>query len=182
MNRKIITVFTLLAFCIFSLSCYATRFKEVRTVDDWQGKKGKIFWIIKTTGENIVFTNNNPGRIIGDKIVGKAIIPSKEIVIYRFNIKKIKKDKNGNITEIIRKDGETYLVLTKTVRKEKAKIIFFLDTGSYKSVSIPLSEVKSMQIKRFDPLKTLLNVVGPFAVYFAAIGLALLAWYISTLD
>jgi hypothetical protein len=147
MNKKIITVFTLLVFSIFSVSCSTTRLKEVRTAADWQGKKGKIFWVIKTTGEYIVFPNHNPGRIIGAKIVGKAVIPSKEIVIYRFNIKKIKKDKNGNITEIIRKDGKAYLVITKTVKSDIEKIIFFLDTGLYKSVSIPLSEVKSMLLK-----------------------------------
>ena len=173
MNKKIISLFTLLAFVIFSVSCYSTRLKEVRTVADWQGKKGKIFWVIKTTGEYIVFSNNNPGRIIGDKIVGEAVILSKEIVIARSNIKRIRKNQKGNIAEIISKDKKAYPVITGTVRKEKDKIIFFLDTGSYKSVSIPLSEVKSMQVKRFDPLKTLLSVVGTWAVAFAALVLSL---------
>ena len=173
MSRKVISIFISLASIIFSISCYTTRFKEVRTVAEWKGKKGKIFWVIKTNGEHIVFANYNPGRIIGAEIVGKAVILSKEIVIARYNIKRIKKDSKGNISEIISKDKKVYYVISGTVRKEKGKIIFFLDTGSYISVSIPISEVKSMQLKRFDPLKTLLSIVGTYAILFAAAVLCL---------
>ncbi len=37
MNKKIISIFTLLAFVIFSISCYATSIKKLRTATDWHG-------------------------------------------------------------------------------------------------------------------------------------------------
>ncbi len=97
MNKKIISIFTLLAFVTFSLSCYISRTKEVKSAADWQGKKVKILWIVKKSGESIRFTTSKPGRIIGDKIVGEAIILNKEIVLEQANIKRIKRDNKRNI-------------------------------------------------------------------------------------
>jgi hypothetical protein len=122
MSRKIISLFTLLAFVIFSVSCYTTKTRRVNTSADWQGKKGKILWVIKTSGEYIEFSKDNPGRIIGDKIVGKAIILSKKIVIDRANIEENKRDKNGKILKITTKDGKMYTVIKGTEKEEKDKI------------------------------------------------------------
>lgn len=146
MSRKIISLFTLLAFVIFSVSCYTTRLKEVRTEADWQGKKGKILWVIKTSGEYIEFSKDNPGRIIGDKIVGKAIILSKKVVIDRANIEENKRDQNGKILKITTKDGKMYTVIKGTEKEEKDKITFFTIYESNEQVLIPLSEVKWYQV------------------------------------
>ena len=173
MNRKIISLFTLLAFVIFSLSCYTTRLKEVRTVTDWQGKKAKIFSVNKTSGEYIEFSKDSPGRIYGDKITGTAIILGKEVKIDRANIKRIKRDRNRYISKIISKDGKVYHVITGTVIKEKDKIIFTGGEGLYESVSIPLSEVKSVRVKRFDPFTTLLAGAGVCALVFVVGSLGL---------
>jgi hypothetical protein len=180
MSRKIISLFTLLAFIVFSLSCYSWKKKEIKTAADWQRKKGKILWVIKTSGEYIEFSKDNPGRIIGDKIVGKAIILSKKVVIDRANIKRIKRDRNRYISKIISKDGKVYHVITGTVIKEKDKIIFTGGEGLYESVSIPLSEVKSVQVKRFDPFTTLFAGAGLYLLVFAA-GIVVLA-YVLTKD
>jgi len=144
--KKFISLFTLLAFVIFSVSCYTTRLKEVRTAADWQGRKGKILWVIKTSGEYIEFSKDNPGRIIGDKIVGKAIILSKKVVIDRANIEENKRDQNGKILKITTKDGKMYTVIKGTEKEEKDKITFFTIYESNELVLIPLSEVKLYQV------------------------------------
>ena len=146
MSRKIISLFTLLAFFIFSVSCYITRLKEVRTAADWKGKKGKILWVIKTSGEYIEFSKDNPGRIIGDKIVGKAIILSKKVVIDRANIEENKRDQNGKILKITTKDGKMYTVIKGTEKEEKDKITFFTIYESNELVFIRLSEVKWYEV------------------------------------
>ena len=155
MNKKIISLFTLLAFVIFSVSCYTTKTRRKNTSADWQGKKGKILWVIKTSGEYIEFSKDNPGRIIGDKIVGKAIILSKKVVIDRANIEENKRDQNGKILKITTKDGKMYTVIKGTEKEEKDKITFFARYESNELVLIPLSEVK---------WKNVLIVLGVVAV------------------
>jgi len=53
MSRKIISLFTLLFFIVFSISCYTTRLREVRTATDLKGEKGNILSLVKTSGEYI---------------------------------------------------------------------------------------------------------------------------------
>ncbi len=142
MYKKIISIFTLLAFVIFSLSCYITRIKEVKSAADWQGKKGKILWIIKTSGEFIGFSRDDPGRIIGDTIVGKAIILSKVVEIDRADIEKIIRNQNKDIIKITTKDGKMFTVIKGTEKEEKDKITFFTVYESNEQVLIRLSEIK----------------------------------------
>ena len=160
MNKKIISIFTSLAFIIFSISCYTSRTKEIRTEADWEGKKVKkvkILWVNKTSGEYIEFSKGNPGRIYEDKIVGTATIMSKKVEIDLTNIKKIRKHSDGSIFKVIDKDGKKYPVVGKA-REEEDKFIFFTTYETFKSVFIPLSEVKSLRIKKFDPILTLLEL------------------------
>ena len=180
MSRKIISLFTLLVFIVFSLSCYSWKKKEIKTAVDWKGKKRKILSLVNTSGEYIEFAKDEPGQIYGDEIIGKAIILGKEMKIDRANIKRIKRDRNRYISKIISKDGKVYHVITGTVIKEKDKIIFTGGEGLYESVSIPLSEVKSVRVKRFDPFTTLLAGAGVGALVFV-IGIIGLA-YLSTKD
>ena len=185
MKRKIISLFTLLAFIVFSVSCYTTRIKEVRTAADWKGKRGKILSLVKTSGEYIEFSKNSLGRIYEDKIVGTAVVLSKEIDISRDNIKEFKKDKKGMISEIINKNGKIYHVVTGTTRevsiqydltgKKEERIIFFTTYETYESVTIPLSEVKSVrvEIKMFDYVKSLCVVGGIIGLAALYLGLTL---------
>ena len=168
MNKKIISLFTLLAFVIFSVSCYTTKTRRVNTSADWKGKKGRILWVIKTSGEYIEFSKDNPGRIIGDKIVGKAIILSKKVVIDRANIEENKRDQNGKILKITTKDGKMYTVIKGTEKEEKDKITFFAIYESNEQVLIPLSEVKWVHV---------LIGLGLVLVLYIFMTLVIKAWF-----
>ena len=69
MSRKIISLYTLFAFIVFSISCYITRLKEVRTAADLRGKKGKIVSLVKTSG-NI----SNFPKIVLDKFMETKLL------------------------------------------------------------------------------------------------------------
>ena len=185
MSRKIISLFTLFAFIVFSISCYTTRIKEVKTAADLRGKKGIIKSLVKTSGEYIKFSRDSLGRINGDEISGTAVVLSKEVEIIRDNIKEFKKDKKGMISEIINKNGKIYHVVTGTTRevsiqydltgKKEERIIFFTTYETYESVTIPLSEVKSVrvEIKMFDYVKSLCVVGGIIGLAALYLGLTL---------
>jgi len=140
--KKLISLFLIFSLVMLSVSCYTTKTRRVNTSAHWQGRKGKILWVIKTSGEYIEFSKDNPGRIIGDKIVGKAIILSKKVVIDRADIEENKRDQHGKILKITTKDGKMYTVIKGTEKEEKDKITFFAIYESNEQVLIPLSEVK----------------------------------------
>lgn len=165
MKKKIISIFTLVAFAVFSISCYSTRVKEVRTATDWYWKKGKIFSVVKTSGEYIEFSEDFPGQIYGDKIVGNAIIMSKEAEIDLTNIVKIRRHSDRNIFEIIDKEGKIYRAVG-IAKEEEDKIIYFTPYPSSELVSIPLSEVKLLRIKRLDTLISASIMAGTLAAVF----------------
>jgi hypothetical protein len=154
MNKKIISSFTLLSFIVFSISCYSTKLKKVRTAADW---KGKILSLVKTSGEYIEFAKGNPGRIIGDEIAGTAVVLSKEVEITRDNIKRLKTYEKGMLTEVTFENGKIYHVATGTIRvvsikdaltgKEEERIIFFTTYETSETVIIPLSEVKYIRVE-----------------------------------
>jgi len=185
MKRKIISLFTLFAFIVFSISCYTTRLREVSTEGDWKGKKGEILSLVKISGEYIEFSKNSLGRVYGDKIEGTAVVLSKEIDISQDNIKEFKKDKKGMISEIINKNGKIYHVVPGTIRevsiqsdltgKGEERIIFFTTYETSESIIIPLSEVKSIrvEIKEFDVFKSLLVVGGFIGLAALFLGLTL---------
>jgi len=168
MNKKIISVFTLLAFIVFSISCYSTGTKKVRKAANWHGKEGKILSVVKITGEYIEFAKENPGQISGNKIIGTSIILSKETSIERADIKKTRKHRDGSIFEVINKEGKIYQVVVGTAREEEDKFIFFTTYVSSESISIPLSEVKSLEIKRINLLLTTLALAFyPIGIWIA---------------
>jgi len=188
MSREIIASFTLLAFIVFSISCFTTRLKEVRTVADWQGAKVKILALNKTSGEYVEFSKKRPGRIYGDKIAGTAVVSgtavvlSKKVEITQDNIKGITRDHKGMISEILNKKGKIYHVVNGTARvvstkddltgKKEKRIIFIATYNTYESVTIPLSEVKSVKVKNLLYVESLF-VFGVIGLGFRACKAAL---------
>lgn len=165
--KKFTSIFTLMAFVVFSISCSVTGIKEVKKASKWHGKKWKILWITKTSGEYIEFSKDNPGLISGDKITGTAIILSKEIILERGAIKRVKKHQDGRVFEVTDKKGKIYHVVG-LFKEESYKVIFFVPYESSGLVSIPLLEVKSVYVKRVNPLiKPLLVFAGFSGILWA---------------
>lgn len=78
MIKKIISLFTLTAFVVFTFSCYSTKQEKIETVVSKKGTKAKILALLKKSGERIEFPKGEPGKIVGDKIVGEAVDETNE--------------------------------------------------------------------------------------------------------
>lgn len=96
MGKKLVSLFTLLAFIIFSLSCTVTKTKKVRvtTLASWKGKEVKILGIMKISGEYIAFDEERPGRVFENNIVGyvgteSISIPFSEVEMVWARIKRV---------------------------------------------------------------------------------------------
>lgn len=93
--KKIVALFTMGAFIIFSLSCSTT--KSVRLDPDaaLKVKRGEILGVVMTSGETIEFSKEEPGRIDKGSITGRAVRVTGELD--REYIKGVEKDEKGKI-------------------------------------------------------------------------------------
>lgn len=179
MGRKIILLFTLVAFMVFSFSCYTTSQKGVRTVSSWNVKKAKhynVVSLIKKSGEKIEFKKGNYGKIVK---AGVEVGLSKKLVkgeIDILNIHQIHRDKNGNIYGIDTLEGKRIEILDS--EESGDKIIYSTQITEYDV--IPFSEIKSIRVNYFDSVKTIVLALGFLAVLSAvgalAFGAAFLNW------
>ena len=180
MNKKIISVFTLFAFIVFSISCYTTRTKDVKTVADLQRKNVKILSVVKITGEYLI-SQKKPGQLYQNSIIGGVRELRNEIEINRNDIKDISRDKKGKILGITKKDSKIYHVFTE-VTYERGKHQVFIGKANetedkiilsgkiYELISIPLSEVKEVKYverKKLSPWAAIGIVLSIVVVVFA---------------
>lgn len=121
MIKKIISLFTLTAFVVFTFSCYSTKKEKIETIVSRKGKMPEILAVLKKSGERIKFSKDVPVKIVEDKIVGAVMKGSYEI-----------------------------------------------------SVSIPISDIELVWIRKFNKRKTLLLVlvgipltIGGLMIYYA---------------
>lgn len=169
MRKKIISLFTIVAFIIFSQSClrvYTTKKDRVTKAASWRGKKVKILGVMKTSGEYIEFPKKRSGKIENSSIIGFI---KKEVKIDRVDIKEIRRNIRGQIYEIITKEGKTYpepgaIIDADCFLEADNKIIFTF----FESISIPLSEVELAWVKRVDPSLTFLANVGVVVLVLGA--------------
>jgi hypothetical protein len=73
--KKIISLFTLVFFMSFSFYCYSIKRERILEIkSDPYIEKIKIIQVVKTSGEKIKFSKRNPEKIVGDKIIGLAVV------------------------------------------------------------------------------------------------------------
>jgi len=97
--KKIIASFTILAFIIFSLSCTSIKQKRIETVDVKENGKITVLQMVTKSGETIIFSKKQPGRIYKESITGTAERVTGELD--KAYIKEIEKDKEGKILRMI---------------------------------------------------------------------------------
>ena len=154
MGKKFVSLFTLVAFISFILSCYSTKISIVRNISDFKGKNVKILGVRNTSGEYIEFNENRPGKIRNGTIEAEL---KRNIKIDIANVKSINdyKGKLRGVYEIVTKDGEKYIV--NRYKKFEDRIII----EGLTHYSIPLNEVKMalVQIKKLNPVSSLIIIV-----------------------
>lgn len=159
MKKKLVSLITMVAFIVFSLSCYTMQKKKIETVAVKKREKIAILGVVKKSGDIVEFVKKNPGRISKDCIIGIAASVTEDVEIDRANIKGTNIDEKGKISSFTTKDGKIYNVLNGSLCEEKDKFVFTATYVSHELISIPLSDVKTIRFKKYDFLATLLAVI-----------------------
>jgi hypothetical protein len=158
MAKKIIAVFTLFAFSLFSMSCaYHVQQKKFAYVAD-RGSGIKILAVQTKAREYIEFGEKRPARLKHKAVIGEGL------TTVEFNRADVVQGVAPSPTSpgtIETKDGKHYRVLTS--RSEGDKII----CQAYVPVSIPASEIQLAWVKTLNSGKTILQGAG----YVLVIGL-----------
>jgi hypothetical protein len=156
MKKKIVSVFTIVAFLYFLQSCsvYTTRKAPPDVAAQKQHEDIRVLRVMKTSGELIQFPDRYPGYIHNDAIIG-PMMETETVIIERDKIKKTLIMKKGVIITI--NDEEIYFVpWDKYAGKNLA-------VEAYKSISIPLSEVQLVWFKEKDQGLSVLASLGAAA-------------------
>jgi hypothetical protein len=174
--KKIISVFTMVAFIIFSLSCYTSKKAELDTLPIEKWENLKVLKVIISSGDVFEFSKKHPGRIYRDTITGKTVKITGELVIDRAEVERAEKAKDEKFLRIITKDGKKYKAFNGTMAEEKDRYIFIGTYETYKSVSIPLSDVKFVWTKSFNlGLTSLIVIIGGAAAFFVGFAIIVAA-------
>ena len=174
MSKRVAALFTLAAFVIFSTSCTMWKTREINTTADYPRENRKILSVVKASGELVEFSKSNPGRLIGNVIIGEATVvveKSSEIV---GPFPSIKKDGHGRIFEVTDSSGRVHSV-QEVLKEETNKLTVQTRYSTSGGVSIPLSEVKLVRFKTTNGVMTALAVAGGIA----GVWLGLAAYYIG---
>ena len=97
--------------------------------------------------------------------MGTAIAGAWESVEIPKPVPLVKKHDNGSVYEITTSEGRVYPV-GKVLSEDDDKIVIFSGATKPAPVSIPLSEVASIKIRKFSFVKTGLAAAGVYAVGF----------------
>jgi hypothetical protein len=159
MARKLVVWTTLLAFFFFDVACVIRRTRGEPPEKVYSGNP-QVLAVLKKSGEYIEFSKENPGRVMGDKIVASERI----LEIPNSAIKRIIA-KDGKPSEIEKVDG-TRVPLTAVLRKDESKTVVLLDSSGF---AIPLADVDMVTVRRVDTGTTILATVGLTALVFTGI-------------
>jgi hypothetical protein len=154
-RQKWVSIFTSTVFILFHLGCTGlhqihTSKEEIGTVMSWEDstiKKARILEVITKTGASIDFSEERPGKIIGDRIRTTQIV-KKEVEIDRADIERTERktyeSSSGKRSayEVTTRGGETFVFYS--IKNLEDKIVGEIFA---RYVSIPLSEVESVWVQ-----------------------------------
>jgi hypothetical protein len=132
------------------------RTREIRTTADYPSSRVRILSAVTHLGTEYFFTKAVPGRLEGDRIVGPATAYGERIEI-EAPFTEVKKRDDGTVYEVVDREGRTHSV-QRVVSASQDKMTVVVAGRKSERVSIPLSEIRSIQARRTDPIKTLIMV------------------------
>jgi hypothetical protein len=169
MRKKITSIGTLLCFSFLNVSCTSVKVMKIEKETDMPKESATITGIQKKSGEYMKFPKGRRGRIEGDFV--KGLIDSQSLVLNRTDFKYIEEHWENRVKKysmIKTIDGETYKVFAAEENGNSVRL------RVQSMASFPLSEVKLLWVKAFDPWRTFIAVICgavPMAV-LAILGLA----------
>jgi hypothetical protein len=165
MFRKAAACLCLVSFIASSSACMTWGTRSIRTTAPYPKQGAKIQSLVQKSGATVVFSAADPGRIVGNAIVGTAVGGAWESVEIAKPVPLVKKLSDGSVYEITGRDGRVYPVGL-VVSEDPDKMVIFIGATQPAPVSVPLSEIASVKIRRFDIVKTALALGGLFCAGF----------------
>jgi hypothetical protein len=169
MFKKTAACLTLAAFLAASNACMMWGTRGIETAAKYPKQDRKIFSLVKKSGETVLFSASAPGRVRGDSIVGAAL--SWENVEIRKPVAVVKKRNDGSVYEIHTSDGRI-IPVGKVLFDDADKIVIVAGDAKVTPVTVPLSEVASIKVRKFSYLKT-----GLVFAAICGVGAAILVQY-----
>lgn len=168
MDKKLVTVVLLPAFCVFSLSCAsAPRLKAPSEIASF-GPRTAIVTVVLKSGETVEFPKSHPGRVVpgGGGITGKSL---QEIDVDAAGVRQVIRGNKNKPLRLITKDGVTYDLVTYEESGDKIHI------RAYAPVTIPAKDIQQVWIRKNDTVKSILlgaAIVGGALVVLMVIAVA----------
>lgn len=151
MTKKIVSIFTIVAFCVFSFSCMKT-VSEVRKVPKRAsliGERTYVYSVQTKQGRQIDFTDDAPGYLEQNVIEGYQ---KAQILIEKNQIREITKQKDSN-----------YIIITHEGKQYRGHLTSESKYLCQEYISIPFSEIdliwvkRLIEVKKIDYLKTIVT-------------------------
>lgn len=167
MTKKIAALITLIAFGMSSTACMTWRTREVRTVADYPRQDKKVLAVYTASGGVIQFSRSDPGRIVGQTVVGRAYGESVREVEVQRPFRLIRKANDGSVASVTDSAGRVYIV-RKVLKEEPDRMLLQIVERGIQPLSIPLAEARLIKVKRLNLPLTILAVVGVGSAAFVA--------------
>jgi hypothetical protein len=161
MNKKMLLWVLAFSIPVMSASCLAHKVKQEKMgkIERWRNSSAEIFAVQKTTGEHIEFSREVPAGISNDCVLGLAL---QETVVDRTQLKRFTVDSNGKLLYITDQSGQTSQVLYGKIEGDKVRYI--TSASPTLKLSVPLSEIELVWVKRVNPWPTVAIVSAAAAV------------------
>ena len=179
MKHKVVAIFILMSFGVFSVSCDSIKPIDPRLLPSRNADHLKIRKVEKSSGETVEFSAREPARFVGGSITGTGTITRalESIEISNANIRRTafafrNEDKFYSVET---QDGKIYNVVNKIVEKGDQSILYVIhdvSNGITAPIKIALSEVKTVWTKQIDGGKTILAIIF-IPLTLVCIGLAI---------
>ncbi|HSA95234.1 MAG TPA: hypothetical protein VLJ16_04235 [Acidobacteriota bacterium] len=146
----------LAAWVSVSAACFSWRMKDVQTLSGPLPESTEILSVVKISGEVVNFSKSNPGRLRGYTVVGVGKDPEMKPVELTgpFNIMK---DAKERVYEVSDGKGQVYAV-TRVLSQSADRMSVLASVWT--PVSIPLAEVRQVQVKKSNALRNVAYVSG----------------------
>ena len=152
MNKRAFLLTFLLIGPVLFVSCMVHKINQEKlgAIERWRNSGATIYAVQKTSGEHIEFSKKRPAHIKEDHVVGSVL---EETLIERSKLKGVTVDSKGKLLEITPQDGKTYQVVYGKIEGDKVRYV--TNSSPMHTVSIPLSEIELVWVKRINTIATL---------------------------
>jgi hypothetical protein len=170
MPPRITALFTVAAFVLFTASCSMWPTREIRTETDYPSQNRRVLTVVKTNGEVVEFSKQDPGLVLGDEIRGTARVLVNEKTEIEGPFPLVKRRADGTIAEVTDAKGQVHFV--RTVLREEPDLLVVQERYSARlPIAIPLSEVRLVTYKKTNAVLTVaaVAIVGALGLFALAI-------------